>query len=267
MDYTYDRRHTRSNSTTWASVAFYIGQYDVTYRELGVGTLIFVLCMMLSIGIASVIQSSLREVANRYSAALIIDNQEQFDHAREYNYGNSLTYVTVTSDDLVSFSGVHGEYLYMAKDSYEWVETKHYDENHKYTHSTWDWKFRGTTTKKSSTFNIMGIKIQGNNIQTFPTSHITTHRYGDWKYVYSGCKPGVSGTLFGNLHDGTLTNGEGLYHNQTQASVVQSKIAAADAAFPTTMIVCVIISIAGVIGFFCLDNDWLNRIRGKSKPQ
>ena len=244
-------------------VIFDCGSFDITKRELI--TSIAIVAIMLLIGslISTEISSKEADKNRMYSQALQLDTTDMFEYCMNTNAGNAFVYGELEAVDTVTYGEIEGEYLWIEKAREEYTQhtriVEHTDSQGK-TYTTeetyYTWDLVDTESKHSQKIRFCGAEFEYDKIEGFKTEYIkTVNEDCNTRYVYRGAIPNHVGTIFAELKDNTIPTKTEFYENQTIDEVLEAKISSH--AVVLFWILWVICTAGIVVGFYYIDNSWL----------
>lgn len=229
---------------------------------------IAIVCVMLVIGIiiSNNISNSMMDKYQEYNTALQIDNdRELFEYGMRTNIGNAFVYGELKAIDPVTYPEIGGEYSYVEKVKERYTKhtrtvtktktvngkTKHYTEQEDY----WTWDQVDSESIHSEKISFLDVEFDYGKIPFPGTTHISTIKESSRiRYQYYATDTNYVGTLYTVLADDTInnTNFYNKYNIQESIEYLESEWA-----LIVFWIFWILLTVACVGGFCCLDNRWL----------
>ena len=240
---------------------------EIKKREVIASVVIISLMLVIGFAINEKIRQSLLENYQIYDTAVRIDDKELFEYGMKTNVGYAFAYGELKTLDPVSYSEVSGNYSYIKKEEqeyrkhYRYVEEEYKDSNGKKHTRTkkeeyWTWDTMRTESKTATKILFLDVEFAYEKIP-FPSSHhIETVKTGYHKRnVYYGTESDFQGTIFTSLKENTIHNTK-FYENQTIAETIESLETGVEIVIFWILWILLIIGL--VIGFYYLENKWLD---------
>lgn len=246
----------------------------ITKREILVS--IAIVCVMLLIGllISSAISDALMDSYQEYNTALQIESdKETFEYGMRTNIGNAFVYGDLKAVDTVSYERVSGEYSYIKEIKEKYTrhsrtvtktrtDSKGNTQTYTETEYYWTWDQVATHSKHSEKITFLGVEFAYNQIPFPSEDYITTVKTSsDTRYVYYGSPAECEGTLYAKLGDNTIANAS-FYRNST----IEQTIDSLESNWQLILfwIAWVLLTGGLVVGFYYIDNKWLEDKGAKS---
>lgn len=240
---------------------------EIKKREVIASGVIVALMLMIGFAISEKIRQSLLEDYQVYDTAARIDDKELFEYGMKTNVGHSFVYGELKTLDPVSYPEVSGEYSYIKKEEqeyrkhYRYVEEEYKDSNgkkhtRKKKEEYWTWDTIRTDSKTATRISFLDVEFAYEKIP-FPSSHqIEIVKTGYHKRnVYYGTDADFQGTIFTSLKENTINDTE-FYKNQTIAETIENLETGTEIVI--FWILWILLIIVLVIGFYYLENKWLD---------
>lgn len=241
--------------------------FRITKREVLVSIIIIAIMLLLGIVIHGNINDQLMLEYQKYNTAIQIENDtDLFVYGMKTNIGNAFVYGDLIAVDTVTYPEIDGEYMHVEKVKERYTQhtitvtktrtvngkTETYTETETY----WTWDRVGSESKKCEEVSFCGVVFDSNKINLPSDKYITTIKESSRiRYKYYGTDTEFTGTIFAELKDNTIPDNTGFYNNSTIEDVLTS--------FKTNWqlvlfwIGWVLLTGGCVIGFYCIDNYWL----------
>ena len=239
-----------------------MNNFKITKREVLFSAAI--VCVMLISGflIADSINTHILHEQQEHNTALRIeDDQELFEYGMRTNVGNTFVYGCLKALDPISHSEISGEYAYIER-----VKEKHTRHTRTYTttdgkgHTTthtqtyWTWDRVSSEEWHCKTISFLDHKFLYNDIPFPEAEYLQTNTCGSIRYKFYVCKTSYTGTLYAVLSEGTVHNAK-FYPDKTIEKTIE--YLNADWLLVLFWLFWILITIIVVMGFFYLDNRWL----------
>lgn len=235
----------------------------ITKREVIVS--IAIIAVMLIIGL--VIGDKLEDLQNDKNAvywkAQQIEDPELFQYGMDTNIGNAFVYGTLQAEDPVTYQDIGGKYMYIKriKERYT-MHTRTVTYKVGKTTQTrveyyWTWDRVGSEEKTCRNVKFLGIEFDCKKINLPDTEYIeTVNESGSIRYKYYGVEEKLKGTLYTKLSNGSISDQSNFYKEKKITEVVEILTSGSDKMVFSYIWACVMV--LAVIGFYYLDNRWLN---------
>lgn len=238
---------------------------EITKREIILSIAIIAILLVLGFSISDRIASSENEKFAEYQKALHIDNTELFQHCMDTNSGNAFVYGELIAVDPVTYEEIGGEYAYVKKVREEYRmhtrtvtktktvngKTKTYTEVETY----WTWDEIDRESKRCSTINFCGVDFNSGKFNLPYENYITTIKQSSHvRYKYYGVNTKYIGTIYSELKDGDIAKHVNFYNNMTPEGTLEN---VTQSSIPLFWGVWIVLIIGCVIGFYYLENRWL----------
>lgn len=241
---------------------------EIKKREVIASVVIVALMLIIGFAISEKIRQGLLEDYQVYdTSAQIDDDKELFEYGMETNIGYAFVYGELKTLDPVSYPEISGEYSYIKKEEqkyqkhYRYVEKEYKDsKGKKHTRKEeeeyWTWDTMRTDSKTATKISFLDVEFAYEKIP-FPSSHqINIVKTGYHKRnVYYGTGTNFQGTIFTSLKDNTI-NETKFYKNQTIAETIENLETGIEIVI--FWIFWILLTIGLVIGFYYLENKWLD---------
>ena len=248
--------------------SFYLGDLEITCREIIAS--ISIVAIMLFVGVLifgrmSEWQSEQNEI---YNKAVKIESKDLFQYGMNTNVGNAFVYGVLKAVDTVTYPEIQGQYMYLQKVKEKYTMhtrtvTKTRIVNGKSqtyttTETYWTWDRVGSEELWCEEIMFCGILFGSNKINFPPESHIGTIRESaNIRYKYYGVGTEHTGTIFTELKNKTISDNSDFYNGKNIEETMEV-LEMSDTVLKIGFWICWIgLTTACVIGFYYLDNEWL----------
>lgn len=244
-----------------------MNNFKITKREILVSIIIISIMLLLGIVIHGNINDKLMLEYQKYNTALQIENDSDlFVYGMKTNIGNAFVYGDLKAIDTVTYPEIGGEYSYIEK-----VKEKHtrhirtvtktrtvngkkqtYTETEEY----WTWDKVGSEDKKCKEMSFCSVIFDSNKFDLPSDDYIGMIKESSRiRYKYYGIEAELTGTIFTELKDNTISDNTNFYNNKT----IEGTIKSLKSGWELILFWFVWILLTGgcVIGFYYLDNKWL----------
>lgn len=240
-----------------------MGDIEIKKSEIIFSIIIIAVMMIVGFSISEKIRQNLLEQYMEYDTAVKIDSEELFRHGMSTNIGNAFVYGDLIALDPVSFPEIDGEYSYIRKEEQEyrkhtrWVKYKDDDGNEQEKEEEyWTWDTIRTYKEKSTRISFLNVEFSYDQIP-FPSNHYLTTVYHGFYHrnVYYVTDTTFTGTIFTYLRDDTI-NKTSFYEGRTISETVDYLESGIELVL--FWIGWIILTGAAVVGFYYLENKWLD---------
>lgn len=240
---------------------------EIKKREVIASVVIISFMLILGFTINEKIQLNLLESYQVYDTAAQIDTKDLFEYGMKTNLGYAFVYGNLETLDPVSYSEVFGEYSYIKKEEQEYRQhsrtvTKTYTDSKGKTQTKveieyyWTWDTMRTESKSATKISFLDVEFAYEKIPFPPSHQIEIIDTGYHKRnVYYATETDFQGTLFTSLKENTI-NDTKFYQNQTIAETIEHLEAGTEIVL--FWILWIFLTIGFVIGFYYLENRWLD---------
>ena len=243
---------------------FYIGNFEITVREIIASISIIATMLLFGILIHGRISEHQMDKNEIYNKAVKIENKDLFQYSMDTNVGNAFVYGELKAVDTVTYPEIGGEYMYVEKVKERYTRhtrtVTYTDSNGKTktkTETYWTWDRVGSEDKKCKELSFCDISFKSNKFDIPETGYITTIKESlTVRYKYYGTSTKFTGTIFADLRDKTIPESTNFYNNMNIEET--HKYLETGIGWLIFFWFFWVIIIAGcVIGFYYLDNKWL----------
>ena len=203
---------------------FYIGDFEITVREIIASISIIAIMLLFGILIHGKISEHQMDKNEIYNKAVKIESKDLFQYGMDTNVGNAFVYGELKAVDTVTYPEIGGEYMYVEKVKEKYTrhtrtvtktkivngKTKTYTETEVY----WTWDRVGSEDKKCKELSFCDITFESNKFDIPGAGYITTIKESvNVRYKYYGTGTKLTGTIFADLRDKTIPKGTNFYNN------------------------------------------------------
>lgn len=236
---------------------------EITKRE--VITSIAIIAIMLTIGflIGDKIEDYQNDKNAKYWKAEQISDTELFQYGMDTSAGNAFIYGTLQAEDPVTYKELGGKYMYIEKVEEHYtmhtrtVTTGSGKHRHTKVEHYWTWDEVGSEDKICENIKFLGIQFDSKKVKMPDPDYIETIKESSRiRYKYYGAKAKVKGTLFTKMSKGTISDKSDFYQDKEIEETVGNLTSGAG--LIVFWAIWIIVTVLTVIGFYYLDNKWLN---------
>lgn len=236
---------------------------EITKRE--VITSVAIIAIMLTIGflIGDKIEDHQNDKNAKYWKAEQISDKELFQYGIDTSSGNAFIYGTLQAEDPVTYKELGGKYMYIEKVEEHYtmhtrtVTTGSGKHRHTKVKHYWTWDLVGREDKTCKNLKFLGIQFDSKKVKMPGADYIETIKESSRiRYKYYGVKAEVKGTLFTKMSKGTISDKSDFYQNMEIEETIE-RLTSGEGKI-IFWVVWIIMTVLAVIGFYYLDNKWLN---------
>lgn len=242
--------------------------FEITKREVITSIVIF--SIMFSIGLSLMSDQEQKQMDHNeiYNKAVKIESQDIFQYGLRTNIGNAFVSGNIVAKSPVSYPEVDGKYAYIEK--VKEVYTMHTrrvahtrtingkSSTYYTTEIYWTWDYHGKDSKNVSELIFNGVTFPFEKIDLPGASYIDTiYESGHVRYRFYGVKSFLTGTIFTNLKDGTISDNSMFYENMSIDETYNHLIDSSKYRIIILWIIWTIITGALIFAFVSLENRWL----------
>ena len=238
--------------------------FEITKREVLFSIVIIAVMTLIGFVIHGKISDSLMNEYQKYNTALQIeDNSEMFSYGMRTDIGNAFVYGDLKAVDTVTYPEIGGAYMYVEKveehynmhtETYTTTDSKGHTQVH--TRTYWSWDYAGSEDIQCKEVSFCGVVFDSNKIKLPDDDYIDTIKTSSYvRYKYYGVGTEYTGTIYTVLTDNTISNNTPFYNGLNIDETIDHLESSVELVI--FWIVWIIVIIAVVIGFYYLDNKWL----------
>jgi hypothetical protein len=253
----------------------YVGDHEVKGREIITAVSIAAFLIIVGIMISGNIREYQLDQQEKYNKALKTEDAEIFQYGMRTSVGNAFVYGELEAMDTVTYLEIGNEYAYVRKvekryERYEEEITKEDEDGNQYTETRvyYQWDTEHTESKHCNEIKFAGVVFPFSKIDILSANHHIETINGDkvwsWKsgeyvkvkFEYYGVDTKLTGTIFTDLKDDTISDGSVFYNNQTIEEAIES-FKSVDFVFIFWLFWIPFI-IGAIFCFVMLENKWLD---------
>ena len=245
---------------------------EIKKREILFAVIIVLVMLAIGFGISGAIKEYAQSKAEKYTTAVRIEDAGQFSYGMSTDFGNALVYGTLQAGQPVTYPELEGEYLEisMVEERYTMhTRTVTYTDSngrsHTRTDTYWTWDYDGEERWASDTveflgaefatsqFNLPGqdtLELKDRSRYLYETSHV--------RYYFTGLPAVFDATIHADLRGGDIGQGVEVFQGLTPAEVVEDQVSGQKIPVIIFWVVWVLLTGGAVVGFFYLENRWLD---------
>lgn len=242
---------------------------EITKREIISSIVIISFMLIIGFIISDKISDWQNDKNAEYQKAIHIEDTEMFKYGMQTNVGNAFIYGDLEAVDTVTYQEIGGEYIYIEKveERYErheeWIDDK---DGKKRKKVTYEWETENEEEKHADEIKFCEIVFPYGKIQLPGAVYIDTINGGrewSWKsgehvkvrYKYFGVLTAYTGTIYTDLRNNTITENSSFYKDCTIDEALEKCTSSIGSII--FWICWIVLTAALVVGFYYLDNRWL----------
>ena len=237
--------------------------FEITKREVLASISIVAVLLLIGALISGKIEESQTDKNAVYNKAITIDSKDLFEYGMRTNIGNAFVYGDLVAVDPVTYPEIGGSYMYVKKIKEEYtihtrtVTTRDSKgRTHTHTETYWTWDEVSREHIQCNEVSFCGVIFDSEKIEMPDTNYITTIKESSHvRYKYYGTEISHTGTIFTTLKDKTISDNTAFYENKNIEETVETL--ESDIGLFLFWFVWVVVIVACVIGFYYIDNEWL----------
>lgn len=242
--------------------SFDMDDFEITKREILGSIVIGAVLLILGFFIHSGFVDRNLDKNEKYNKAVKIETQDLFEYGMRTNVGNAFVYGDLEAVDPVTYPEIGGDYMYVRKTKEKYtmhtrvVRYKVGKTWHSRTETYWTWDYAGHEDKTATKVTFLGSEFDISKFDLPVSNHVDTIKESSRvRYVYDAVPAKHTGTIFTELKDGTISDGNHLNKNMTITETHESL----QVNFEGGLFWCLWILLSGCIlfGWFALKNEWL----------
>lgn len=242
----------------------YIGDIEITKREILVSIIIIAVMITFGIIISNIITDSVIESNEKYYKALKINNDENmFEYAIDTNVGYTLAQGKIEAIEGVSSNDLEGKFFSIKKTKEVYTmhtrQVKHESGNTVYytTEIYYTWDFYGIEDFHIDKFKFLGEEFNYGTIKfnNYKFNKIV-YESSSVRYIYETIPYEFDGTLFTYINNNTINNNDFLL-NKDITTIIKEKENSQNVANIIFWIIWIIIIIGIVTFFIANENKYL----------
>lgn len=238
--------------------------FEITKREVLFSIAIIAVMTLIGFVIHGKISDNLMNEYQKYNTALQIDNNsEMFSYGMRTDIGNAFVHGDLKAVDIVTYPEIGGAYMYVEKveehynmhtETYTTTDSKGHTQVH--TRTYWSWDYADSEDMQCKEVSFCGVVFDSNKIKLPDDDYIDTIKTSSHvRYKYYGVGTEYTGTIYTVLTDNTISNNTPFYNGLNIDETINHLESSVELVI--FWIIWIIIMIAVVIGFYYLDNKWL----------
>lgn len=241
---------------------------EITKREVIAGFVIIAFMVIVGLFISDNISDARNRENAKYQKAVQIDNDiDMFQYGIDTNVGNAFVSGYLKAIDTVSYPEISGEYMYIKKVKEKYTKhkkrvkhTKTVNGKTKDYYTTeiyWTWDIVDIDSKSCNEVSFCGILFSHDKFDGISSKYIdTVQESRHIRYQYYGTSVKHYGTVFTNLSNNTISDNTYFYEDRGIEDVYADKTS--ENPVLLFWIIWVFLIVGCVVGFYYLDNRWLN---------
>ena len=237
--------------------------FEITKREVLASISIVAVLLLIGVLISGMIEESQTDKNAVYNKEIKIDSKDLFEYGMRTNIGNAFVYGDLVAVDSVTYPEIGGSYMYVKKIKEKYtihtrtVTTRDSKgRTHTHTETYWTWDEVSREHIQCNEVSFCGVIFDSEKIEMPDTNYITTIKESSHvRYKYYGTEISHTGTIFTTLKDKTISDNTAFYENKNIEETVETL--ESDIGLFLFWFVWVVVIVACVIGFYYIDNEWL----------
>lgn len=246
---------------------FYICDFEITAREIIASVSIIAIMLLFGILIHGKISEHQMDKNEIYNKAVKIESKDLFQYGMDTNVGNAFVYGELKAVDTVTYPEIGGEYMYVEKVKERYtMHTRVVTyttgsgknrQTHTRTETYWTWDRVDSEDKKCKELSFCDITFESNKFDIPGAGYITTIKESSRvRYKYYGTDTKFTGTIFTDLRDKTIPKGTNFYNNMN-IEETHKYLETGIGWLIFFWFFWVVLIVGCVVGFYYLDNRWL----------
>lgn len=247
----------------------YIGDIEITKREILSSVAIVLVMLMIGFSIHSVILQNTLDNNEVYNKAIKITSADEFIYGVKTNIGNAFVQGELSAVDPVSYPELKENYMYVSKETQKYTEhtrTVTYTDDegnvHTETETYWTWDRIDFESKISKEVLFNTVKFNTSQFDIPYEHHINTIRTGNIRYIYRGVDLKHNGTILATLKDNNVFNIDNKkkkipFHTQNIQKTYEYYISSGTAWLVLFWFCWIILIIGALFFFYHFENKWL----------
>lgn len=240
---------------------------EITKKEVLASVSIIAILLLIGVLISSRISEHQMDKNEIYNKALKIKESDIFEYGMRTNVGNAFVNGELRAVDTVSYPEIDGEYMYVEKVKEQYTMhtrtvtfTTGSGKNrrtHTRVETYWTWDKVGSEDKTCKELIFCGVNFPSSKINIPSPDYIDTIKESSHiRYKYYGTPTEFKGTIFAKLKDGTIPDNTNFYKDMSIDETYES-LKYGNGWVIFFWIIWIVLIIACVIGFYYLENNWL----------
>lgn len=253
---------------------FYIGDAEVTLREIAVSVIILFIMMSLGWIITNAIRQSGRDEHTRLDVALKITDKDIYNHAVNTKLGDIIAYSTLSAKTPITNDRIPGQYSYIKEVEEHYVKktrvvtyscncnSKGHCSTCTRTETYWTWDEVNTKINKSNTILFFDNEYSFDLFYNYPENYIDTIKTSSKvRFKYYGVPSSFQTSIIANTSTGSIQAFDGggirLYPNNTPEETVDIASAGTGIFIAIFWAIWLVLTGASLYGYVYLENEYL----------
>lgn len=237
--------------------------FRVTRREILMSIPIVAVLFLVGMWISGMIESHIDDKNAEYYSAVQITEPDIFQFNMQTNVGNAFVYGVLEAVDTVSYPDIQGEFMSLRKVTERYTmhtrvvtTTDSKGRSHTRTEVYYSWDYVGEEEKHSEKLQFMGSEFDFSKFNIPTQDYIdTVYESHTVRYKFYGSATKYTGTVYTELRNGTISESSKFYESMNIDETI--KQCTSNAWIYVFWIFWVIFMVAAVVGFYAIDNKWL----------
>jgi hypothetical protein len=247
----------------------YIGDIEITKREILASIAIILVMLMIGFGFHSLILQNSLDNNEIYNKAIKLTSPNEFVYGMKTNIGNAFVQGELSTVDPVSYPDLKEKYMYVSKETQKYTMhtrtvtyTDSNGKNHTKTETYWTWDRINFESKTSKQLLFNNVKFNSSQFDLPYAHHITTIRNGNLRYIYEGVDLKHNGTILASLKDNNIFNINNEkkkvpFHTQNLQETYDYYISSGTAWLVLFWFFWILLIIGALFFFYQFENRWL----------
>lgn len=237
--------------------------FKVTRREVLASVSIVAILLLIGFFVSGKISEYQMDKNEIYNKSAKINNQDIFEYGMKTNIGNAFVYGDLKAVDTVTYPEIGGNYMCVEKVKERYtmhtrtvVRTTGSGKTYTEVETYWEWDRVGSEKKTCKEVLFCGTVFSSSKIDIPDPIYIDTVKESSLiRYKYYGTSTELTGTIFTRLENNTISEKTQFYKDMDiEETVNHLKFSWVIIVF---WIVWIILICACVLGFYFIDNKWL----------
>lgn len=237
--------------------------FRITRREILMSIPIIAILFLVGMWISGMIESYIDDKNAEYYSTVQITEPDIFQFNMQTNVGNAFVYGVLEAVDTVSYPDIQGEFMSLRKVTERYTmhtrvvtTTDSKGRSHTRTEVYYSWDNIGEEEKHSEKLEFMGSEFDISKFSIPSQDYIdTVYESHTVRHKYYGNATKYTGTVYTELRNGTISESSKFYESMNIDEAI--KQCTSNAWIYVFWVFWVIFMVAAVVGFYAIDNKWL----------
>jgi len=240
-----------------------MNNFRITRLEILMSIPMVAILFLVGMWISGIIESHIDDKNAEYYSAVQITEPDIFQFNMQTNVGNAFVYGVLEAVDTVSYTDIQGEFMSLRKVTERYTmhtrvvtTTDSKGRSHTRTEVYYSWDYVGEEEKHSEKLQFMGSEFDFSKFNIPTQDYIdTVYESHTVRYKFYGSATKYTGTVYTELRNGTISESSKFYESMNIDETI--KQCTSNAWIYVFWIFWVIFMVAAVVGFYAIDNKWL----------